>query len=300
MILNLANVLSWIEQGVLIAAVGAFLPIAFRIRHPRTQMVYCHLLLGVCLVLPLVQPWQHPVVFIRAGSRTAAATGLHVPVLVLWILAAGMIARLGFLLVGLWQIRRRRIAAMPLYPIPESVRAASAITHADAVLCISDDVQGPVMLGWLTPVVLLPKSFLAFDEEAQCAIACHELLHVRRNDWLVTLIEEAAGALLWFNPAVWLLLAQTRLAREQVVDAEVVRLTAAREPYIDALMSIARARPGVDLAPSPLFLRRRHLTQRMHSLLQEVSMSKARLLSSYSFMVAILFLAGWGAFAAFP
>jgi len=45
-------------------------------------------------------------------------------------------------------------------------------------------------------------------------------LHVRRHDWLITLIEELAGTLLWFNPAIWLLLAQTRLAREQLVDAE--------------------------------------------------------------------------------
>jgi hypothetical protein len=220
--------------------------------------------------------------------------------LLLWIFAAGVLGRLSWLLAGLWHIRRYRIAATPLYPIPESVRAAAALTHADALFCISSDVSGPVMLGIFRPVVLLPGPFLELDEEAQCGIAAHELLHVQRKDWLVTLFEELAGALLWFNPAAWWLLSQTRLAREQLVDAEAVRLTSAREPYIHALLAIARARPTLDLAPAPLFLRRRHLTQRMHSLLKDASVSGFRLVSSYAFIAAILALAGWLSFVSFP
>jgi hypothetical protein len=156
------------------------------------------------------------------------------------------------------------------------------------------------MLGWLAPVVILPESFLALGEEAQCAVACHELLHARRHDWLINLFEELVGALLWFNPAIWMLLAQTRLAREQLVDTEVVHLTAAREPYIDALLAMARARQVLDLAPAPLFLRRRHLTQRIHLLLKEVSVSKLRLVFAYCSVTAILAFAGWFALISFP
>jgi hypothetical protein len=123
---------------------------------------------------------------------------------------------------------------------------------------------------------------------------------VKRHDWLIAVFEELAGALLCFNPAVWWLLAQTRLAREQLVDAEVVRLTEAREPYIDALLSTSRTGPVLDLAPAPLFLRKRHLTQRLYLLLKEVSMSKTRLLSSYGSIAAAVVLAGWFACATFP
>src|SRR5205823_14200367 len=94
-------------------------------------------------------------------------------------------------------------------------------------------------------------------------------------------------------------LAQTRLAREQFVDTEVVRMTA-REPYINALLAIAGIEPAFDLAPAPLFLRKRHLTQRMHSLLTEVSMSKLRLFSSYVSMLAILVVTGWVMSLSFP
>jgi beta-lactamase regulating signal transducer with metallopeptidase domain len=334
-----ANVFAWMVQTILLASTGAVLPLLLRLRHPRTQLAYCRLLLGACLLLPVIEPWSHARVAVPASgaepvavhaqsshavvsvpdkvqpeppwrpttpalsaaslpaSRWTSLTGARA---LLWVLGIGALARICWLLAGLWQLRRYRIGATPLYPIPESVGAASAITHADALFCISPQISGPVMLGWLTPVVLLPESFLSFDDEAQCGIACHELLHVRRADWIATLIEEFFGALLWFNPAAWMLLAQTRLVREELVDAETVRLTAAREPYIDALLAIARRRETLDLAPASLFLRRRHLTHRLHSLLKDVSMSKRRLLSSYGLICAILAVAGWFACLSFP
>jgi beta-lactamase regulating signal transducer with metallopeptidase domain len=331
--LESANLLAWMEQALILALAGSLSLRVLRVRHPRTQLAFCHALLAMCLLLPFLQPWRHPVIDVSgteedpvtaapspapsAEIRKSAIPAPAPPIpqspvktqipwtrVVLWTLIAGVAAKLCWLLGGLWRIRKYRIGAMPLYPIPESVQAAAAITHANAVFCISPDVSGPVMLGWLAPVVLLPESFLTLGEEAQCGIACHELLHVRRHDWLSTLIEELAGALLWFNPAIWLLLAQTRLVREQLVDAEVVRLTASREPYIDALLAIARGGPvpdlSMDLAPAPLFLRRRHLTQRMHSLLQDVSISRLRLVSSYASIAAVLILAGWFGIATFP
>lgn len=284
------NLLAWTGQAFLLAAVGALLPVLFRIRHPRTKLAYCHTVLIACLLLPWLQRWQP-----ATGGRAIPHTNW-----ILWAIGAGVAARFIWLLVGLWRIRQSRIASLPMYPTPESVRAASAVTQADAVFCVSQDIPGPVMLGWLAPVVLLPESFLSLGEDEQCGVACHELLHVRRHDWMVTVLEEVTGAVLWFNPAIWPLLAQTRLAREQLVDAEVVRLTASREPYIDALLAIARGGSGLDLAPAPLFLRRRHLTQRIHSLIKESKASTLRLGWSYASIAAILACAGWTGATLFP
>jgi TonB family protein len=104
----------------------------------------------------------------------------------------------------------------------------------------------------------------------------------------------------WFHPAFWWVLGQARLSREQLVDAEVVRMVSDREPYIDALLTMAGAQRALDLVPAPLFLRRRHLLQRMHSLVSEVSMSRFRLVSSYSSIAAILTTAAWLGFGSFP
>jgi BlaR1 peptidase M56 len=292
------NLLSWMVQTVVIAGAAALLPIVFRVRHPRTQLFYCHAVLALCLLLPLIQPWRT-----TPGSAGSMAWLAFVALHGRWlfgILAAGVVLQMALLSGALWRTRRYRIAATPLYPIPEAMRAAAAITHADALFCVSDEAAGPVMLGWLAPVVLLPASFLSLDEEAQCGIACHELLHVRRGDWLISLIEGFAGALLWFNPGAWLLLSEARLAREQLVDAESVRLTASRESYIDALLAIARGHVWSDLAAAPSFLRRSHLTQRMQSLLSDTPASARRLAGSFCSIAALLGCTIWITCVSFP
>jgi len=310
--LSLENLLHWTVQVMVIGALGLVLPLILRLRHPRTQLLYCHFLLALCVLLPFVEPWRHPLLVIGGETVTpspaapmaavAHTAGVAVPwnVIVLWILAAGAAARLSWLAAGLWQIRRYRISSTPLFPLPPAVEAAEALTGSEALVSISSSAPGPVTMGFAHPVVLLPESFRTLGEEAQCAVLCHEFLHVRRHDWLATVLEEIVGGLLWFNPAIWWLVARTRLAREQVVDEEVVRLTSARDPYLDALLAIAGKRVEPDLAPAALFLRRRHLTQRVHYLLKDVAISRLRLLLSYASIAAVLALAGWFTLAALP
>ena len=52
-------------------------------------------------------------------------------------------------------------------------------------LAISDDIDGPVLIGWLRPVILLPPGPHAClsDSEVEAVLA-HELAHVRRGDYL--------------------------------------------------------------------------------------------------------------------
>jgi hypothetical protein len=237
-------------------------------------------------------------------GRLILANGVHIPFgwdRIAWaVLVAGFVFRLGWLAAGLIHIRRYRISSKPLDSIPYSVGLASERVGAKALFCVSPEVRSPATVGFFRPVVLLPESFLSLSPASQHGIACHELLHVRRKDWLVTVIEELLAAVFWFHPGVWWLLAQSRLSREQLVDAEVVTLTSAREDYIASLLAIAGTRIELDLAPAPLFLRRRHLTQRMHLLLTEVSMSKLRLVSSYAAMAAILAAAAWAMVLTFP
>ena len=106
-------------------------------------------------------------------------------------------------------------------------------------LFFSERVESPVPLGWLDPAVIFPRRFERMDESQQRAIACHELLHVARRDWLMNLLEELVLALFWFHPAIWWVVRSIRLSREQVVDGEVVALTGARKPYLHALLEIA-------------------------------------------------------------
>src|SRR5207253_9437469 len=104
----------------------------------------------------------------------------------------------------------------------------------------------------------------------------------------------------WYHPAIWWLLGEIGLAREQEVDRQVVERTQSREAYVDALLAIAGAKPQLDLAPAPLFLRKRHLKQRVVSILKEVRMSKSRWISALAAGLGILAAACWIVTAAFP
>jgi TonB family protein len=169
-----------------------------------------------------------------------------------------------------------------------------------AVLLLSEAVTSPVTFGVVRPVVLLPARFPEFDPVTREAILCHELLHVRRRDWLYTLAEEVVRAVFWFHPAIWWLLGELGVAREEEVDRLVVAETRTRDAYVDALLAIAGAGSQPDLAPAPLFLRKRHLKRRVVSILKEVRMSKTRLVSSLAAALGILVAACWIAAATFP
>jgi TonB family protein len=145
---------------------------------------------------------------------------------------------------------------------------------------LSDEVNSPVTFGLRVPTIMLPKTFQEMSEPCRKSILCHELLHVRRKDRVVIIIEEMVLSVLWFHPAVWRLLGRIRLSRKQVVDHEVVRLTGSRQPYLDSLLEIARMRGRPRAVPAPLFLREHHFIQRVALLLKEASMSRSRMMVS--------------------
>jgi TonB family protein len=309
--LVLDNLWPWVAQISILGLIAALLPAILRIRHPRSHLIYCHSVLVVCLALPMVQPWRHRTIVVGPVVAPQAAPVPSVPMApqgsvfpwgaaLAWLIVSGAAVRLSWTALGLWRIRCHRIASAPLHPLPESIQEMSSRLGVNATFCISPGGIGPVTFGFLNPVVLLPETFLSMDASAQRGIVCHELLHIKRRDWLITLLEEIVAAAFWFHPAFWWLLGQTRLSREQIVDAEVVRVISDREPYINALLAIAGVRPELDLAPASLFLRRRHLLQRMHSLLSEVSMSRFRLVSSYASIAVVLAAVVWAGTVSFP
>ena len=285
------NLLTYSLQIGLLVGLAAFVPAMLRFRLPGARLIYLQILVAVCLLLPLVQPWRHVVAdtnlevstSVVVVERLGSASGPSLPwrQLGLGLLAAGVLIRLGWLAVGFRRLARFRRNARPIE------RPGSCPTF------LSDEISSPVTFGFRNPVVLLPAGFPEMDPGRQQAILCHEFLHVERSDWIVMVVEEVVRAIFWFHPAIWWVLSEIQLAREQAVDREVVARTQAREEYVDALLEIAGAGLQMDLAPAPLFLRRRHLKQRVVSIFKEVHMSKTRLISRLAIGLAILLTAGW-------
>jgi TonB family protein len=157
-----------------------------------------------------------------------------------------------------------------------------------------------VTFGLFNPVILVPPHFADLAAPMQQAILCHEILHIERRDWLFTMAEELVRAVFWFHPAIWWVLGQIHLTREQAVDRRVIEVTEARGPYVDALLAMAGVRPRLDLAPAPLFLRKRHLKHRVVEIFQEANMSRKNLISALAAGVAMLAAACWLVTGALP
>ncbi|MEQ9067722.1 MAG: M56 family metallopeptidase, partial [Gimesia chilikensis] len=129
----------------------------------------------------------------------------------------------------------------------------------------STQVRVPQALGWLKPVILLPGSlFTALTPaEIEC-LFLHELIHLRRHDFLINLMQCLVETLFFYHPGVCWLSRRIRLERELACDAAVVTLTADRFTFSRALLSLAEQTQ----LPSPVLAATGgDLTIRIHALL---------------------------------
>jgi len=311
-----SNLLFWSAQVALLVLVAGFLPRLFQIRQPQVLLAYWRALLLITLVLPFVQPWHRLPSIARVvvlsdadtirfptppavrhwhfPSTQVIAEGIGIAVL------GGIVLRFALLVLGLLRLRRFREASTPITDSAESAAILNqmcATVGASAEFRLSTNVDSPVTFGLAKPVILLPESFLATDARFQSAIACHELLHIRRRDWAQHLVEEIVRAVFWFHPAIAWLISRVRLAREQVVDLEVIRLTNARKAYLEALLEFTAGQARIAAIPAPPFLAERQLVERISLMLKEVRMSRGKLIASLGVisccLAAVVGLSAW-------
>ena len=78
----------------------------------------------------------------------------------------------------------------------------------------------------LSPRVILPAELLwpALSSELQSTILAHELVHIRRGDHFVRLLELAATTVFWWHPVVWCASRQLHELEEQCCDGRVLEL----------------------------------------------------------------------------
>lgn len=297
--ISLANLLLFGGHVTLVVAGGAVLARALGLRDPAGRIVFWRLLLVLCLALPFVTTAPDPLTrpagqaSLAETVRAATSPSAHGPAVavarraaralpdvpsaaVVLALATGAVLRLLWLGAGVASLRRLRGTRAGMNASAAFAWAAARV-GARARLRVSPDVALPATFGLFRPVVLVPPAFEAWPPLVQRALAAHELLHVRRGDWAHALAEEAGRSLLWFHPAAWWLLDRIRLAREQVVDREVVRLTGDRRGYLEALVELATAEPPAAPSAAAAFFRKPHLLERVAYLTKEVPMPRLRI-----------------------
>lgn len=133
-----------------------------------------------------------------------------------------------------------------------------------------DDVIPPLL--WpvgTTPTIVLPATWwqTTADDERR-TVLMHELVHWRRGDHWVRLLQWFAGIVFWWHPLVWIARGELHRLEEQCCDAEVLhRLPGAGRSYATALVSASQWLGSATeihpsrLSPSPLAIPMSESTQ---------------------------------------
>ena len=228
------------------------------------------------------------------SERIAVALDHALPwVLLAWF--AGVILFVVRLNVGLMVARRMRLVATTAVPA-ELQQAFDALRRRLGVeravrLMHSALVQAPTVIGWLRPVVLIPASCLSGLSTMQIeAILAHELAHIRRHDYLVSVLQSVIETLLFYHPAVWWVSSQVRRERECCCDEMAVAVGGDRLAYARALSVLEERRAAMpELA---LGANGGVLTMRIRRLLGHTEASTASQLVSIALLAALVLAAG--------
>jgi uncharacterized protein (TIGR03435 family) len=187
-------------------------------------------------------PALDPIPIVEARSFPGEIT----PWLVRIWLAGAMVLWLRLLLTwiaaGRMTFRQVRPAPPEWQQMLNRLRARIQVARPVKLL-VSSLIQGPVVVGWLRPVVLIPVSALAgVPCEHIEALLAHELAHIRRHDYLINILQTIAEATLFYHPAVWWISRHIRLERENCCDDVAVSVTGDPLVYVLALTDLESLR----------------------------------------------------------
>src|SRR6201996_3667742 len=164
---------------------------------------------------------------------------------VAWLLG---VACLSTRTIGGWwlihRVRRRMVGKAPeaVYANFACLCERLGITR-QVSLYISHHIQGPLTIGVVRSLVIVPASaLLALSPEQLEAVLAHELAHVQRSDYLWNLIQTMVETLLFFHPAVWWLGRKLREQRELCCDDVAVESCADPLVYATALLRLEERR----------------------------------------------------------
>jgi GWxTD domain-containing protein len=181
--------------------------------------------------------------------RIAAALDRSMPtVLAVWL--AGVV--LLFVRLGIGLITAHRMMSAATQPAPRDLlhvfhQLARRIEVTRPIRLLSSAlVQVPTVIGWLRPVVLIPLGCLSGLSPNQVeAILAHELAHILRRDYLVSVLQSIVEALLFYHPAVWWVSRHIRRERENCCDDLAVHYTGDALTYARALSLLEEHRSAL-------------------------------------------------------
>ena len=246
-------------QALVLALLYGALRHALSARSAALRVALGELTLLMCLLLPAVTVWRQ---LSTTASATPLATAGELPwlgapiaavvqapsvmgnIVAAWAIGVALLA-----LRAAWRWQRLRGVVQRAQPLESAWQQRFAALCVEAGVRVkvrwleSAEVAGPVLVGWMRPVILFPLGMTVGIPPRQIELLlAHELAHVRRADFLFNLFQLLVETLLFFNPAVHWISAQVRHERELACDDRVAQHSPDRTAYARALLAVAEHR----------------------------------------------------------
>jgi beta-lactamase regulating signal transducer with metallopeptidase domain len=159
-------------------------------------------------------------------------------------------------LFGGWlKVQRLRASAIPVEEQwNERLRILARKLKVNQLVLLAESAmtEAPVVIGYFKPMILIPLGMLGgLSTEQLESIITHELIHIRRRDYLVNLLQSVLEILFFFNPFVWVISGIIRREREHCCDDAVIALHGNPLAYAHALTALEEAklsRAGIALS----------------------------------------------------
>jgi beta-lactamase regulating signal transducer with metallopeptidase domain len=148
---------------------------------------------------------------------------------------------------GIRIVRRLKRTALPLEPawLEQLDACARQLGLRRKVrLLVTSEPLGPAVYGVVRPVVVLPDAVAGSAARgALPSILLHELIHVRRGDAFIALLQVMTQCVWWFHPCVWWANREANREREQACDEELLASTPLDPAdYAQCLLDVLRTK----------------------------------------------------------
>lgn len=153
-----------------------------------------------------------------------------------WIIGV-MIAlfRLAIAAFNAWNLRKYA------YPFAPKALELDEKWPGQVDIAVSDEISGPMVIGFLNPTVLIPQSFAKeMAMEDLLPLLYHELAHIKRHDNILHLIERIILAIYWWNPVMHFIASQISEERELACDDRAAKSCGNQITYAKSLLKGAR------------------------------------------------------------
>lgn len=271
------------------------------------------------LLAQILEPQPFAAVASRWGVALAGVAGSNAPAsltipfawdsplelassVLVWVYLGGLLLMLFRLAQRRRSLRQALAKARPVSSILDSTFSEQC-DRLGALRCQILELPGlcsPGVAYTWRPVLLIPEDLCGYlDGEQFIDILHHELIHVRRMDFLWAALADFVSCLLFFHPAVWLALRNLGRERELACDQAVVKLRHGRRTdYASCLTQLARRRVlGQQLdPPSHLALLNSFLAIRVRTLLagnRRRSLAEQSAAATIGLLALLVFFAGW-------